>query len=76
MKITSEILKLLGDNSGDTHLDHLYSFILDIIDTKIYASKATTIKERSPPKCTLYIYTSTIKLWNSSEFYKFQIILM
>ena len=30
---------MLGDNSGNIHLDHLYSFILDIIDAKLYASK-------------------------------------
>ena len=48
MKDSLEILKLLRDKSGDIHLDHLYSFILDIIDTKIYASKTTTIKKRSP----------------------------
>ena len=53
MKIASKILKLVADNSGDIHLDHLYSFTLDIFDTKIYASKTTTIEKRSPPKYTL-----------------------
>ena len=36
------------------HLDHLYSFIPDIINTKLYASK-TIIKKRSPLKCILPI---------------------
>ena len=37
------------------HLDHLYSFILDISDTKLYASETIIIKKRSPPKSTLPI---------------------
>ena len=43
-KITSEILKILGDNSGDLHLDLLHSFVLDTTDTKLYASKTTNKK--------------------------------
>ena len=34
-KIASGIIKILVDNSGDIYLDHLYSFILDIVDTKL-----------------------------------------
>ena len=36
------------------NLDNLYSSILDIIDTKLYASTTTNIKKRSP-KYTLPI---------------------
>ena len=61
-KITSEILKILGDNSGDLHLDLLHSFVLDTTDTKLYASK-TTIK-----KSFLHKY---IVLIHSSEYCKF-----
>ena len=44
-KNASEIPKILHENSGDIHLDHLYFFILDIIDTKLFASETTTIKK-------------------------------
>ena len=41
-------------NSGDIHLDHLYSFVLvDIIETKLYASKHQLSGKRSPLKYTL-----------------------
>ena len=32
------MLKTLVNNSGYIHVNNLYSFILDIIDTKLYAS--------------------------------------
>ena len=37
-KVASCILKILDSSSGDIHLDHLHSFILDVIE-KLYASK-------------------------------------
>ena len=49
-KITSKIVKILGDNSDYIYLHHLFSFILDIIDAKLYVSKTATIQKRSPPK--------------------------
>ena len=36
-------------------MDHVYSFILDIIDTKLYVFKTATIKKRSPTKYFLPI---------------------
>ena len=43
-------------NSGDIHLGHLYSFILvDIFETKLYASRTITTREKSPLKYTLPI---------------------
>lgn len=43
-------------NSDDIHLGHLYSFILvDIFETKLYASRTITIREKSPLKYTLPI---------------------
>ena len=53
-KVASCILKILDSSSGDIHLDHLHSFILDVIE-KLYASKTGTIKKRSLPKYTLPI---------------------
>ena len=44
-KNASEIPKILYEDSGDIHLDHLNFFILDIIDTKLFASETTTIKK-------------------------------
>lgn len=63
-KIATERLIMLGDNSGDIHLDHLHSLILDIIDTKLYASKTVTITERSPLKNALPInfYSKAVEL--------------
>ena len=62
--IATERLIMLGDNSGEIHLDHLYSFILDIIDTKLYASKTLAITERSPLKNALPInfYSKAVEL--------------
>ena len=34
---------------------HTFRSVIDIIDTKLYASKGTTIKKRSPAKYTLPI---------------------
>lgn len=44
-------MKILDDKSGDIQLDYLYSFPLDITDTKLYASK----KMLPIPKYTLPI---------------------
>ena len=62
--IATERLIMLDDNSGEIHLDHLYSFILDIIDTKLYASKTLAITERSPLKNALPInfYSKAVEL--------------
>ena len=54
-KTTLAILKILGDNSGDIHLDHSFSFILDAIDTELYSSKSATLSKKSIPKYVLPI---------------------
>ena len=54
-KITSKILNILGVNSAGINLDNLYSFILDVTDTKQYSSRSKTVSKKSPPKYTLPI---------------------
>ena len=49
-KTTPAILKILGDNSSDTHLYHSFSFILDAIDNKLYSSKSATASKKPVPK--------------------------
>ena len=49
-KTTLAILKILGDNSSDTHLYHSFSFILDAIDKKLYSSKSATVSKKPVPK--------------------------